>query len=40
MNDMFDADNEAVRNRVILANAGAEFDPIVWGDLNISEDPA
>ena len=40
MNDMFDVDNEAVRNLVILAKEGAEFDPIDWGDLNISEDQA
>ena len=37
---MFDIDNEAVRNLVILAKEGAEFDPIDWGDLNISEDQA
>jgi hypothetical protein len=40
MSDMFDIDNEAVRNLVILAKEGAEFDPIDWGDLNISEDQA
>lgn len=40
MNDIFDVDNEAVRNLVILAKEGAEFDPIDWGDLNISEDQA
>ncbi len=40
MSDMFEVDNEAVRNLVILAKEGAEFDPIDWGDLNISEDQA
>lgn len=37
---MFEVDNEAVRNLVILAKEGSEFDPIDWGDLNISEDQA
>lgn len=40
MSDMFEVDNEAVRNLVILAKEGSEFDPIDWGDLNISEDQA
>lgn len=37
---MFETDDEAIRNLVILAKEGAEFDPIDWGDLNISEDQA
>ena len=40
MNEMFEPDDEAIRNLVILAKEGAEFDPIDWGDLNISEDQA
>ena len=38
--DMFEPDDEAIRNLVILAKEGAEMDPIDWGDLNISEDQA
>lgn len=40
MTDMFEVDDEAIRNLVILAKEGAEMDPIDWGDLNISEDQA
>lgn len=40
MNEMFEPDDEAIRNLVILAKEGAEMDPIDWGDLNISEDQA
>ena len=40
MNNMFEPDDEAIRNLVILAKEGAEMDPIDWGDLNISEDQA
>ena len=40
MSDMFEPDDEAIRNLVILAKEGAEFDPIDWGDLNITEDQA
>jgi hypothetical protein len=40
MTNMFEPDDEAIRNLVILAKEGAEFDPIEWGDLNISEDQA
>jgi len=40
MTNMFEPDDEAIRNLVILAKEGAEFDPIDWGDLNISEDQA
>ena len=40
MTDMFEPDSDAIRNLVILAKEGAEFDPIDWGDLNITEDQA
>ena len=40
MTDMFEPDDEAIRNLVILAKEGAEFDGIDWSDLNISEDQA
>jgi hypothetical protein len=40
MTNMFEPDDEAIRNLVILAKEGAEMDPIDWGDLNISEDQA
>jgi hypothetical protein len=40
MNKMFEPDDEAIRNLVILAKEGAEMDPIDWGDLNITEDQA
>jgi len=32
--------SEQLRNLVELAKEGAEFDPIDWGELNISEDQA
>ena len=38
--DMFEVTNDAVRNLVELAKEGAEFDPIDWGELNITEDQA
>ena len=38
--DMFEVTNEAVRNLVILAKEGAEFDPIDWDELNITEEQA
>jgi len=37
---MFEITNERVRNLVELAKEGAEFDPIDWGELNITEDQA
>lgn len=40
MTDMFEPTNENVKVLVELAKEGAEFDPIDWGDLNISEDQA
>ena len=40
MTDMFEVDDEAIRNLVILAKEGEAMDPIDWGDLNISEDQA
>jgi len=38
--NIFEPTNEAIMNLVALAKEGAEFDPIDWGDLNISEDQA
>ena len=38
--NMFEPTNEEILNLVALAKEGAEFDPIDWGDLNISEDQA
>jgi hypothetical protein len=40
MTDMFEPTNEQVRLLVELAKEGAEFDPIDWGDLNITEEQA
>ena len=40
MTDMFEVDDEAIRNLVILAKEGEAMDPIDWGDLNITEDQA
>jgi hypothetical protein len=40
MSDMFEVDNEAVKVLVMLAKEGAEFDPIDWDELNITEDQA
>jgi hypothetical protein len=40
MSDMFEIDNEQVKLLVELAKEGAEFDPIDWGDLKITEDQA
>jgi hypothetical protein len=40
MTNMFEPDDEAIRNLVILAKEGAEMDPIDWGDLNITEEQA
>jgi hypothetical protein len=40
MTDMFEPTNEQVKLLVELAKEGAEFDPIDWGDLNITEDQA
>ena len=40
MTNMFEPDDEAIRNLVLLAKEGAEMDPIDWGDLNITEDQA
>ena len=40
MTDMFEVDDEAVRNLVLLAKEGAMMDPIDWGELAISEDQA
>jgi len=40
MTDMFEVDDEAIRNLVILAKEGETMDPIDWGDLSITEDQA
>ena len=40
MSNMFEPDDEAIINLVLLAKEGAEMDPIDWGDLNITEDQA
>ena len=40
MTDMFEVDDEAIRNLVILAKEGEKMDPIDWRDLNITEDQA
>lgn len=40
MTDIFETDDEAIQNLVLLAKEGAEFDPIDWGELNISEEQA
>ena len=40
MTGMFEVDDEAIRNLVILAKEGETMDPIDWGDLNITEDQA
>jgi hypothetical protein len=40
MTDMFEPDDEAIRNLVMLAKEGEAMDPINWGDLNITKDQA
>ena len=40
MTDMFEVDDEAIRNLVILAKEGESIDPIDWGELNITEEQA
>ena len=40
MSKMFDVDDEAVRNLVILAKEGEAMDPIDWGELNITKEQA
>ena len=40
MTDMFEVDDEAIRNLVILAKEGEKMDHINWGDLSITEDQA
>ena len=37
---MFEPNDEAIRNLVLLAKEGAVMDPIDWGELNITEDQA
>lgn len=40
MSDMFEIDNQEIKLLVDLAKQGSEFDPIDWGDLNITEHEA
>ena len=40
MTNMFEPDDEAIRNLVILAKEGEMMDPINWGELNVTEDQA
>ena len=40
MSDMFEVDDEAIRNLVILAKECETVDPIDWGDLAITEEQA
>tara|TARA_E500000178_G_scaffold354586_1_gene424080 strand:- start:11047 stop:11289 length:243 start_codon:yes stop_codon:yes gene_type:complete len=40
MTDMFEVEDEAIRNLVILAKEGETMDPIDWGDLSITEEQA
>ena len=40
MTDMFEVDDEAIRNLVILAKEGESMDPINWSNLNITKDQA
>jgi|TARA_B110000977_G_scaffold18660_1_gene22541 hypothetical protein len=40
MTDMFEVDDEAIRNLVILAKAASEEDPIEWHGLKITEEQA
>jgi hypothetical protein len=37
---MFEVDDDAIRNLVMLAKEGALMDPIDWGELAITEDKA
>ena len=40
MTDMFEVDDEGIRNLVMLAKEGEAMDPIDWGELSITEDQA
>jgi len=40
MSNMFEVDDEAIRNLVTLAKESAIADPIDWGELNITEEQA
>ena len=40
MTDMFEVDDESIRNLVILAKEGETMDPIDWGELKITEEQA
>ena len=37
---MFEVDDEAIRNLVILAKEGEVMNSIDWGELNVTEDQA
>ena len=40
MTDMFEVDDEAIRNLVMLAKEGETMDPIDWGGLSVTDDQA
>ena len=40
MTDIFETDDEAIRNLVILAKEVESVDPIDWGKLSITEEQA
>lgn len=40
MTDIFETDDEAIRNLVILAKEVESVDPIDWGELSITEEQA
>lgn len=40
MSDLFETTNPGVKLLVELAKQGAEFDPIDWGELSVTEDQA
>ena len=40
MTNMFEPDDEAIRNLVLLAKECETVDPIDWGELNITEEQA
>lgn len=40
MSEMFETTNPDIKLLVELAKEGAEFDPIDWGELNVTEDQA
>jgi hypothetical protein len=40
MNNMFEPDDDAIRNLVEIAREAEVVDPIDWGELNITEEQA